>query len=219
MHDEARACIDAGDESNAKVKLFRMLDEAIDKIIPHDPFNPDRALSGPLSNVFRVKKGKLRICYIASSEHRQILILYISETLRKAGDRADPYSLFTRMVMSWRFDELFAHLGVKVPPTARWIAASRPDFKLRHCQLQVAPRPVVGYGVCGVYMGGMGYMVCVGCARCRMREADKDPHVPHSARGSGWSASSGGGRPYPPNRALSNMRTVDVRGTGVRRRP
>jgi len=127
LHDEAQEHIDAGDTSSAKVTLFRMVDEAIDKIIPHDPFSRANALSGPLSNVFRVSKGRLRIYYAASSKERQIVILYISETLRKGGDMRDPYSIFTRMVMSGQFDEVFTKLGVRMPP--RGISLRPPSYQ------------------------------------------------------------------------------------------
>jgi len=116
IHSDAQACATVGDTSNAKLTLLRMVDEAIDKIIPHNPFSVGNALSGPLSNVFRVSKGRLRIYYAASSKERKIVILYISETLRKDGDARDPYSIFTRMVLSGRFDEVFTRLGVRVPP-------------------------------------------------------------------------------------------------------
>src|SRR2546428_8986174 len=103
MHAEAQACIAAGDTSNTKVTVLRMVDDAIDNIIPHDPFRVRNSLSGPLSNIFRVKKGRLRIYYAASSKEKKIVILYISQTLRKAGDINDPYSIFTRLVMTGRF--------------------------------------------------------------------------------------------------------------------
>jgi hypothetical protein len=43
LHDDAQSCIDAGDTSNAKLTLMRMVDDAIDNIIPHDPFNVGNA--------------------------------------------------------------------------------------------------------------------------------------------------------------------------------
>lgn len=116
MHADAQACISAGDRSNAKVILMRIVDDAIDNIIPHDPLSVRNALSGPLSNLFRVKKGRLRIYYAASSTERKIVILFISQTLRKAGDVNDPYSIFTRLVMTGRFDQVFAQLNVRIPP-------------------------------------------------------------------------------------------------------
>jgi mRNA-degrading endonuclease RelE of RelBE toxin-antitoxin system len=119
IHDDAQACIEDGDTSNAKVKLLRMVDDAIDNLIPHDPLSPDRALTGALSNTFRVKKGRLRIYYAASSKERKIVVLYISETLRKEGDVNDPYSVFAQMVLQGRFKEVFATLGIRKPPQPR----------------------------------------------------------------------------------------------------
>jgi mRNA-degrading endonuclease RelE of RelBE toxin-antitoxin system len=116
IHADAQACIAAGDTSNAKVTNLRMVDDAIDNIIPHEPFALRNALSGPLSNIFRVKKGRLRIYYAASSKDERIVILFISQTLRKAGDINDPYSIFTRLVMTGRFDQVFAQLNVRIPP-------------------------------------------------------------------------------------------------------
>jgi mRNA-degrading endonuclease RelE of RelBE toxin-antitoxin system len=116
IHADAQACIEAGDTSNAKVATLRMVDDAIDNIIPHDPFALRNALSGPLSNLFRVKKGRMRIYYAVSSKEGRIVILFISQTLRKAGDINDPYSIFTRLVMTGRFDQVFAQLNVRIPP-------------------------------------------------------------------------------------------------------
>ena len=56
IHADAQACITAGDTTNAKVIKLRMVDDAIDNIIPHKPFAVQKALSEPLSNIFRVKK-------------------------------------------------------------------------------------------------------------------------------------------------------------------
>ena len=116
LHTAAEICLRAGDNSNAKVKAFRMVEEAINVLIPHDPFERSRALTGPLTNLFRIRKGRIRICYIGSSEKREIVILYISETPRKAGDMEDPYELFTNIVLSGRFDKIFDNLGVRPPP-------------------------------------------------------------------------------------------------------
>lgn len=119
LADDADNCIRAGDLNNSKITLFCTVEEAVDKIIPHDPFNRDRTLSGPLSNIFRIKKGRLRICYIGSSRLRRITVLYISDTPRKEGDAHDPYAQLTRLVSSGRFDALFDVLGVKRPRRRR----------------------------------------------------------------------------------------------------
>lgn len=113
------------DTSHPKVKLLRIIDECIDTLIPHDPFALDRALAGSLSNIYRVSKGRMRICYVASTKHGRIIILYISETPRKDGDRHDPYVLFTSRVMSGQFDHVFDLLGVRRP--ARKVAMQAPQ--------------------------------------------------------------------------------------------
>jgi hypothetical protein len=52
---------------------------------------------------------------LSSSKHRKIVILYISESPRKAGDVHDPYEIFTQMVLSGTFDKTFANPGIKLP--------------------------------------------------------------------------------------------------------
>jgi mRNA-degrading endonuclease RelE of RelBE toxin-antitoxin system len=113
---EAQACIEAGDVSNSRVTHFNMIEEALDKIIPHDPFAPERSLSGPHSGAFRVKKGRCcRICYAGSSDQKRLVVLYISDSPRKAGDTHDPYSVFTKLVKSGKFDDVFQKLRVRRP--------------------------------------------------------------------------------------------------------
>ena len=115
LYYEAQECLNSGDGSNSKVTLFHIVEEMVTKIIPHDPFSPKRALSGKLSKFFRIKKGRIRVCYTGSSEQKKIIVLYISETPRKEGDIRDPYTIFTKLVMSGKFDKEIANLGVKPP--------------------------------------------------------------------------------------------------------
>lgn len=115
IYNEARPHLERGENSHPGVKKLRIVDECIDTLIPHDPFHPDRALAGSLSNVYRVKKGRMRICYVGSSKEATLVILYISETPRKQGDKQDPYALFTKLVMSGQYDKIFSQLGIKSP--------------------------------------------------------------------------------------------------------
>lgn len=115
LYLRAKEAEEKGDPTNAVCTTFRMVEEAIERIIPRDPINRRYALSGYLSNIFRLQKGRLRICWIASSKVRRVCILFISETLRKEGDANDPYRVFTRLLMSGELDEYFAKLGVKKP--------------------------------------------------------------------------------------------------------
>lgn len=118
-----------GDHANTRVKMLRLVDELIDKIIPHDPFDTSRALSGDLKGIFRVKKGRLRICYVGSSVDRVITILYIADQPRKAGDKNDPYAILTKLVGSGRFDEFYKALGLPQPEPAAASASASSLFQ------------------------------------------------------------------------------------------
>ena len=115
LHAKHKAAEAKGDLTNSACTTFRMVQEAIKVIIPQNPIDRKYALSGSLSNIFRIKKGRYRICWIASSEHRIIFILFISESLRKEGDANDPYRVFTKMVMTGEFDSIFDQLGIRKP--------------------------------------------------------------------------------------------------------
>jgi mRNA-degrading endonuclease RelE of RelBE toxin-antitoxin system len=104
-----------GDHTNSFCTTFRMVQEAIKVIIPQNPVDRKYALTGPLSNLFRLKKGRYRICWVASSEHRTIFIVFISETLRKEGDTNDPYRILTKMVLTGKLDPIFDKLGIRKP--------------------------------------------------------------------------------------------------------
>jgi len=75
IYKDAQDCLDRGDDTNSKVKLLRIVDEVLDTIIPHDPFAPERGLAGLLSGIYRIKKSRLRICYVGSSRQRKIMAI------------------------------------------------------------------------------------------------------------------------------------------------
>ena len=110
LHENMRKAEAGGELGGAHHTIFRMVEQTIKNVIPRDPLNRSYGLAGPLSRFFRIKKGRFRICWAASSEKKKIVILFISETLRKQGDANDPYNIFTRLVMSGKFDELLKNL-------------------------------------------------------------------------------------------------------------
>ena len=116
MARRAKAAEAAGDYVNAHCTTFNMVREAITRIIPNDPLNKSYALRGELSNIFRLRKGRIRICWIASSRMRRICVLFISETLRKEGDASDPYAIFQSLLESGVFDEVIRKFGVRGIP-------------------------------------------------------------------------------------------------------
>jgi mRNA-degrading endonuclease RelE of RelBE toxin-antitoxin system len=117
LYHPVKAAEGRGDYNSAHITRFDMVKDAVKRVIPGDPINKKHALRGELSNLFRLKKGRMRICWIASSKIRRVCIMFISETLRKEGDAHDPYSILQNMVSSGTFDSIFTQFGVKMPKT------------------------------------------------------------------------------------------------------
>jgi mRNA-degrading endonuclease RelE of RelBE toxin-antitoxin system len=114
LHRKAKEAESQGNYSSTHITTFQMIRDAVKRIIPNDPINKNHGLRGDLSNIFRLRKGRLRICWIASSKMRRVCILLISESLRKEGDANDPYVIFQNMIDSGTFDSLFADFGVRM---------------------------------------------------------------------------------------------------------
>jgi mRNA-degrading endonuclease RelE of RelBE toxin-antitoxin system len=103
-----------GEYTSSHITNFDMVKDVIKRVIPGDPLNRKYGLRGALSNIFRIHKGRMRICWIASSKMQRVLILFISETLRKEGDASDPYAILQNMVDSGGLDSYFSELGVRM---------------------------------------------------------------------------------------------------------
>jgi mRNA-degrading endonuclease RelE of RelBE toxin-antitoxin system len=114
LYRKAKQAENQGNYSSTHITTFEMIKDAVKRIIPNDPINKSHALRGDLSNLFRLRKGRLRICWIASSKIRRVCILFIAESLRKEGDANDPYVIFQNMIDSGTFDSLFADFGVRM---------------------------------------------------------------------------------------------------------
>src|ERR1700723_2448258 len=110
LHENMQKAEARGEFGTAHHTIFRMVEQTIKHVISRDPLNRSCLLAVPLSRFFRIKKGRYRICWAASSEKNKVVILFISETLRNQGDANDPYNIFTRLVMSGKFDELLKNL-------------------------------------------------------------------------------------------------------------
>lgn len=117
-----------GELTSSHFTALNMIDEVIEKLIPRDPFNKQYALQGDLSGIFRMQKGRLRICWIGSSTKRQVCVIFISETLRKDGDANDPYRVLTNMLLSGECDEIFKGLGLQ-PPSGMPGGPFRPNLQ------------------------------------------------------------------------------------------
>jgi hypothetical protein len=78
------------------------------------PFAPERALMGMLSSVFRVDNGIVRVYYTGTggAEARNIIVIHIDQ---QVGPRSTPYSVFAQLMLSGRFNEVLAGLGLTIP--------------------------------------------------------------------------------------------------------
>lgn len=114
LHSKAKAAENQGNYSSTHITTFEMIRDVVKRVIPNDPINKKHALRGDLSNIFRIRKGRLRVCWIASSRMRRVCVLFISESLRKEGDANDPYIIFQNMIDSGTFDTLLADFGVRM---------------------------------------------------------------------------------------------------------
>jgi hypothetical protein len=72
--------ISHGDTNNSHVTIFRKLEAILEVVIPNDPFNCERALSGPLANIFRFADDPLRVYYCGSPSLPKISVLCIADT-------------------------------------------------------------------------------------------------------------------------------------------
>jgi hypothetical protein len=114
LYRQAKAAESRGDYTNSNITTFEMVRDAVRRVIPSDPLNKKCALRGDLSNIFRLKKGRMRICWIASSKMRRVCIMFISETLRKEGAANDPYVILQNLVDSGKFDAIFSQFGMRM---------------------------------------------------------------------------------------------------------
>lgn len=114
LRRKSREAEAAGDYGSMHCTTLSMVQDVIKRVIPNDPLNKKYALRGQLSNLFRIRKGRMRICWIASSRLRKVCILFISETLRKEGDASDPYVILQNLVDSGTFDSIFSKFGIRM---------------------------------------------------------------------------------------------------------
>ncbi len=97
-----------------------MVDDAIRRLIPADPTNQKYALHEPLDQLYRIAKGRLRIVWMVDVDHRAILIVFISNTLRKEGDAHDPYKVLNAVARAGYLNKILDdwRKAMEVPPDA-----------------------------------------------------------------------------------------------------
>lgn len=123
---ELKTCLSPAEfVQHETVKLAARIRDA-EKEIAEDPNKPEYLLRDELRKFRRYKRGlgRYRIIFCFSSDPPIIIFLYLNtaETLRKSGDRKDPYEQFKAMLrrgeMSHAPDD---------PKTRKWIVARTDD--------------------------------------------------------------------------------------------
>ncbi len=85
-----------------EVKFASRLKQATEEIIPEDPNKREYQLRDDLKKYRRYKRGlqRYRLFFAFASKPPVILYLYINDksSLRKDGDKNDPYAIFSKLV-------------------------------------------------------------------------------------------------------------------------
>ena len=94
-----------GFESNANVKLLNALSQLMLESVPCDPNREDYRQSNTMGTVFRhwwcAKIGqRFRLFFQFYSKTRLIIYAWVNDesTLRSAGSKSDPYTVFQKML-------------------------------------------------------------------------------------------------------------------------
>ena len=94
-----------GFESNVNVKLFNALSQLIMETVPSDPNREDYRQGNTMGTAFRhwrrAKIGRrFRLFFRFDSKSRLIIYAWVNDanTLRSAGSKSDPYTVFQKML-------------------------------------------------------------------------------------------------------------------------
>jgi len=112
------------------VKLAKRVYTATLETIPQNPNDPDYYLKGDLKKYRRYKRGldRYRLFFAFSTTPRIILYLYLNDrtTLRKEGDKHDPYEMFRGFVRQGRV----SHDPLD-PRIQKWVRTYSPEEQPR----------------------------------------------------------------------------------------
>jgi hypothetical protein len=78
IHDNAQPYLVAGQDTHPSVLTFKAVENALDAILAQNPCNPDLALSGLCSVMYRVPLGSVSIIYVVNPFKPVVIVLTIS---------------------------------------------------------------------------------------------------------------------------------------------
>jgi hypothetical protein len=77
---------------------FRLVDDAIRRLIPANPGDKNYALADPLVGLFRMQRGRTRICWMIRPHNRLVLILFLADAPKSEADIDDPNKVLSHLV-------------------------------------------------------------------------------------------------------------------------
>lgn len=103
------------DRAALGTNLYESLLDVINKVIGEADLalSPQNRLRGSLASVLRIKKGRLRIFFLASVQKQKAIVLFFG--YRREGHKGDAYAELERMIRKGTFDPQFAELEIPRP--------------------------------------------------------------------------------------------------------
>jgi hypothetical protein len=99
IYESATEQVNKNNASHPSVALLHALNELIDKVISRNPFDR-RRLMGPLSRVYWVSRGRLRIFFIASPKPKTVVIVRISTRPRSTSSDRHAEAIIQQMILA-----------------------------------------------------------------------------------------------------------------------
>ena len=131
--DRAQASNPSGFAANANVKLLRALGQLILETVPTDPAREDYRQGNTMGTTYRhwrrAKIGRrFRLFFRYDSKARVIVFAWVNDenTLRSAGSKSDPYTVFGKMLdRGYPPDDWSALLAASGPDWAGEVSAEQ----------------------------------------------------------------------------------------------
>lgn len=106
LRERAEACLDRQQDKHPAVLTLNEIENALDTTLTNDPCDPERALAGMLSIIYRLTLASVSIVYVATSLEPVVILLNISQ--RHQGLRA----WLNTAIENGEVDPLLESLGI-----------------------------------------------------------------------------------------------------------
>ena len=113
LFENARTELASSRGEGIAVQKMAQVDEALDELGFRDPAN-DIPLAGYLWPISWMVNGQMQLYYSRIIQQRLVLVLHLGE-LTTSPDST--YELFAKLVLSGKFDQTMARLGILIPKT------------------------------------------------------------------------------------------------------